>query len=316
VLTARCDPKLATRVLRFTCLSLIACSSSHPATDHPIDGVQPDVPDSPPPALCAGKTAQPRDATWTVNVGGTKRTAEVHVPASYDPSKPTAVVLDLHARLGNGADEAMLTSSTAKSDSAGFIVVYPESMTSPTSWNAGGCCDPANTNHIDDVGFISALLDQLESQLCVDDHRVFAMGMSNGAYLSHTLACELGDRIAAIGPVAGLLLQNPCNPTRAMPSLMVNGTADSLSVYQYVPQTVQFWTDYNHCTSMQTTYQKGVATCVTHGGCDNGADVELCTIQDGGHQWPGGETIPLLGNNTNDLIATDALWDFFVAHPR
>jgi polyhydroxybutyrate depolymerase len=300
--------------------SLFACSSSQTTPETIIDASTTDTTvvtgDGPAAVTCSGRTSQPLDATWTVKVGSAMRTAEVHVPASYDPSKPTPVVIDLHGRVSNGSQEASLNNSIAKSDSAGFIVVHPESMTSPTSWNAGTCCDPANTNNVDDVGFINALLDQLEAQLCVDTHRVFAMGMSNGAYFSHTLACEMGDRIAAIGPVAGLLLMTTCNPARPMPNIMVNGTADSLSLYQYVPQTVKFWTDFNKCTTTQTTYQQGSATCVTHGGCDGGADVVLCTINNGGHQWPGGQTLPFLGNNTNDLIATDALWSFFMAHPH
>ncbi len=61
---------------------------------------------------------------------------------------------------------------------------------------------------------------------------------------------------------------------------------------------------------------QGDATCVTHGGCTSGADVVLCTIQGGGHQWPGGETLPFLGKKSTDINATDALWTFFVAHPR
>ena len=277
----------------------------------------PDAPDAPvSTTACGDKQPQPLDATWTVMVGNLARTANVHVPASYDPTKGTAVVIDLHGRLGDAAGEAALNGSIAKSDAAGFIVVHPQSATSPTSWNAGACCDPANTDNVDDVGFISALIDQLEAKLCVDPDRVYAMGMSNGAYMSHTLACKLADRIAATGPVAGLLLQSPCNPSRPVPTLMVNGTADQLSQYQFVPQAVDFWVNNNHCTTMMTTYQNGVATCVRHGGCTGGADVELCTIQDGGHQWPGGETLPFLGNNTTDLIATDAIWDFFVAHPR
>jgi poly(3-hydroxybutyrate) depolymerase len=60
--------------------------------------------------------------------------------------------------------------------------------------------------------------------------------------------------------------------------------------------------------------QHGDATCVTHGNCADGADVELCTIA-GGHQWPGGFVIPGLGYRSNDLMATDAIWSFFVAHP-
>jgi polyhydroxybutyrate depolymerase len=198
----------------------------------------------------------------------------------------------------------------------GFIAIYPESAVSPTAWNSGTCCEPANTTNIDDTGFMRKLLDEAEAKLCVDTSRVYMMGMSNGGYESHRIGCEMADRFAAIGPVAGLLLFQGCAPTKPMPVMMVNGTSDTLTQYQYVAQSVNFWKGKNGCTTMATTYQNGVATCVTHGGCTAGADVVLCTIQNGGHQWPGGDTLPFLGNNTTDIIATDALWDFFVAHPR
>ena len=267
-------------------------------------------------ATCEGKTAQPLDATWTITVGSAMRTAKVHVPASYDPSKRTALVVDIHGRTQNASAEMALTHSVAKSDAAGFIAIYPESGTSPTSWNSGTCCEPATTNNVDDTAFFRKLLDEAEAKLCIDASRIYLMGMSNGAYQAHRMACELSDRIAAIGPVAGLLLFQGCAPTKPMPVMMVNGTADTLSQYQYVAQGVDFWKAKNQCTTMTTTYQNGVATCVTHGGCAAGADVVLCTIQGGGHQWPGGETLPFLGTKSDDIIATDALWDFFVAHAR
>jgi len=297
---------------------LTACGSSHDAAsgDAPASSDAPSSIDAPASATCAGKTTQPLDARWMVTVGGVSRAANVHVPASYDPNASTPVVINVHGRTQNAAAQASLSHAIPKSDAAGFILVHPESVTSPTSWNSGTCCDPATTNNVDDVGFIGALLDDLESKLCVDPDRVYVMGMSNGAYMAHELACTMADRVAAIGPVAGLLLQSPCNPTRPMAAMLVNGTADSLSQYQYVAQGVDFWTGANHCTTMQQTYQNGDTTCVTHGGCDAGADVVLCTVTDGGHQWPGGETLPFLGKKSDDIIATDALWDFFVAHPR
>lgn len=273
--------------------------------------------DAPPQsATCDGKTSQPLDATWNITVGSATRVARVHVPASYDPSKRTPLVLDIHGRTQNASGEMSLTHSIPKSDAAGFIAIYPESATSPTSWNSGTCCEPATTNNLDDTGFFRKLLDEAEAKLCIDTSRVYMMGMSNGGYQSHRMGCELADRVAAIGPVAGLLLFQGCSPTKPMPVMMVNGTSDSLSQYQYVASGVNFWKNKNQCTTMTTTYQNGDATCVTHGGCTGGADVVLCTIQDGGHQWPGGEEIPFLGKKSNDLIATDALWDFFVAHPR
>ena len=274
--------------------------------------------DAPPAsATCDGKPAQPLDATWTMTVGPLQRTARVHVPASYDPTKRTPVVINIHGRTSNASQQATISRVIAKSNAEGFVVIHPEGWGSPTSWNTGGgCCDPAAANNIDDGGFMKKLLDEAEAKLCVDTSRVYVMGLSNGGYLAHRMACELTDRVAAIGPVAGLLSLQTCAPTKPMPVFLVHGTADTLVSYDWVDETVNYWRIKNGCTTMQTTFTQGDVTCVTHGGCTGGADVVLCTVQDGGHQWPGGETIPFLGKKTDNLIATDAIWDFFVAHPR
>jgi len=269
-----------------------------------------------PPASCAGKAAQPVDATWTLEVGGRQRVARVHVPASYDPATPTPVVFDVHGRTQDAAGQMQLSRSIAKSDAAGFVAIYPESATSPTSWNSGSCCDPASTTGLDDTGFMAALLDEAEARLCVDVRRVYMMGMSNGGYESHRIACELADRFAAVGPVAGLLLYGACAPSRPVPVMMINGTSDTLSQYTFVDEGVAFWVEHDQCTTSATIYTNGDASCVTHGGCAGGAEVVLCTIAGGGHQWPGGTPLPLLGKKSDDLIATDVLWEFFVAHPR
>lgn len=303
-------------------LVVVACGA--PGTKSPggddDDGVTPDgaavTPDTGPQALCAGKQDQPLDATWTIEVGGQQRVARVHVPASYDPSTPTPVVFDVHGRTADAASQMNLSRSVAKADAEGFIAIYPESATSPTSWNSGSCCQPASTSNLDDTGFMTALLDEAEARLCVDSSRVYMMGMSNGGYESHRIACELSDRFAAVAPVAGLLLFSGCSPSRAVPVMMVNGTSDQLSQYMFVDQGVAFWRDHNQCTTMSTTFSNGDASCVTHSGCTDGADVVLCTIAEGGHQWPGGATLPFMGKKSDNLIATDAIWEFFENHPR
>lgn len=312
-------------MIRAALLVLVACnsSSSMPAVDDaasssgdaPGDSTMIDAPVQT--ATCETKTAQPLDATWSVTVGTVTRTARVHVPASYDPSKRTPLVINLHGRTSNGTQQAWLSHAIQKSDAAGYIVMHPESSTSPTSWNAGGgCCDPAAAQNVDDSGFIRKLLDDAEAKLCIDTSRVYVTGLSNGGYLAHRVACEMTDRIAAIGPVAGLLQLQTCAPTKPMPVMLVHGTSDTLVPYDWVPPTVNYWKAKNQCTTQATTYQNGAATCVTHGGCTGGADVVLCTITGGGHQWPGGEEVPFLGTKSDDIIATDAMWNFFVAHPR
>ena len=268
-------------------------------------------------ATCDGKTAQPLDATWNITVGSAQRVARVHVPASYDPKKRTALLIDVHGRTVNASSQMTLSKSKEKADAEGFIVIHPESGTSPTAWNSGTCCDPASTNNVDDTGFMKKLIDEAEAKLCIDPQRIYMMGMSNGGYESNRIACELADRVAAVGPVTGLLLFSGCNPTRPVPIMMINGTADTLTQYQYAVQTADIWKGKNGCTTQMQTYQNGDTTCVTHGGCTAGADVVLCTVQDGGHQWPGGGSeFPFLGKKSNDIIATDALWDFFKAHPK
>ena len=268
-------------------------------------------------ATCAGKQAQPANANWSVTVGSLTRTTKVHVPASYDPTKRTPLVINLHGRTGNALSQEVLSHALAKSDKEGFVVMHPEAWGSPTSWNAGGgCCDPAYANNIDDVGFVAKLIDEAEEKLCLDADRVYVMGLSNGGYLAHRVACELSDRVAAIGPVAGLLSLPTCAPARPMPVWLVHGTADQIVSFAWVDETVDYWKAKNGCTTQTPSYSNGDASCVTYGGCKGGADVVACTIADGGHQWPGGDALPFMGKKSDNLVATDAIWEFFVTHPR
>jgi polyhydroxybutyrate depolymerase len=305
-------------VIRALIVLLAACGGS---SKEPPSSVEPDsstMPPDPDAAMvtCAGKEMQPRDQTWTLTVGNLSRTAKVHVPASYDPTKPMPLVVNIHGRTSNATSQLQLSHAIAKSDSAGFIVIHPEAWGTPTSWNAGTCCDPARASNIDDIGFMKKILDEAEAKLCIDLDRVYAMGLSNGGYMSHRMACELSDRVAAIGPVASNLLYQGCAPSRPVPVWMAHGTGDLIVSYSFVGPTVDFWVAKNGCTTMSTTFTNGDTSCVTHSGCTAGADVVLCTVQDGGHQWPGGDELPFLGKKTDAIVATDAIWDFFVAHPR
>lgn len=273
-------------------------------------------------AACTGKLAQPVDATWTIVSSGVNRTANVHVPANYDPTKATPVVLNFHGFTSNAAEEALLSGMSDKADKEGFVVVYPEGLNS--SWNAGACCGVSAQSGVADVQFVSDLIDSLEVQICVDTKRVFATGMSNGGFLSHRLGCELSDRIAAIAPVAGVLGIPQCDPKRAVPVMHFHGTLDPLVPWNGdptlgfppVPDTFAGWATRDGCTGDPTsTYDKGDAHCATYDKCGAGATVTLCTIDNGGHTWPGGLPVPALGNTSTDISATDEMWTFFTKHP-
>jgi polyhydroxybutyrate depolymerase len=272
-------------------------------------------------ACSSAPTAKPgSDFDVRVTTGGKQRSARVHVPKSFDGSKPTPLLLNFHGRMSTASQEELISKTTTKSDAAGFVVVYPDGI--GQTWNAGLCCGQAQADGIDDVAFTRALLDEIERKICVDAKRVFATGLSNGAFMVQRLACELSDRIAAIGPVAGQLLSSPCAPSRPVPVMHFHGDADPIVSYQGTfgmqgaQASTKAWATRNGCGATPAqTYAKGDATCATYSGCTSGADVTLCTIAGGGHTWPGGMPIPGLGKTSQDIDATDAMWDFFSKHP-
>lgn len=240
---------------------------------------------------------------------------------------------------GGGGNAQQFEDTSAQmdpiADREGFITVYPNGTGRVTTWNAGTCCGASVTDTIDDVGFVRAVLDDIATALCVDRRRVFAAGMSNGAMLTHRLGCELSDRIAAIAPVAGTDMTTVCSPTRPVAVFEVHGTMDghvpwaggtgcgpSQASFTSVPETLARWQARDHCTGTATQYfSQGNGRCVTNGQCAHGSAVVLCTIDGGGHSWPGGvahpERLPCPANGpqSSTFIASEAIWQFFAAHP-
>jgi polyhydroxybutyrate depolymerase len=285
----------------------------------------PDAPGTPAAITCTGKTKPDADTTWTIMSGGIARVVNVHVPGGYDPSRGTALVLNFHGFTSDAPQEALLSLMNDKAENAGFIVMYPYGTGSPLSWNAGACCGTAASDGIDDIQFVRDILDKAQTDLCIDPSRVYATGMSNGGFLSHRIGCELADRFAAIAPVAGVLGIDSCAPSRPVPVIEFHGTDDTLVPWDGseslgfppVMDTFHGWAHRDGCTGEPAqTYAHGDATCQTYDHCDAGAEVTLCTIDGGGHTWPGGTPVPSLGVTSTDINATDAMWSFFASHPK
>jgi polyhydroxybutyrate depolymerase len=210
--------------------------------------------------------------------------------------------------------QELFSGMTTKANAEGFVVVHPEGL--GASWNAGPvCCSPSNTNMVDDVGFIAAMLDAITADLCIDPRRIYATGMSNGGYMSYRLACELSGRLAAVGPVAGAVGITNCNPTRKIPVIAFHGTLDSLVSFASDQMSIAGWVTRNGCNATpMNTFAKGDSSCDTY-TCPENSTVTFCTVQDGGHTWPGSAIQIPVGKTTLDLVATDAMWAFFKAHP-
>ena len=250
---------------------------------------------------------------------------DLYVPTTYDPAESYALVINLHGLDGTPTGQEMLSRMTKVAEEEAFIVAAPAATAK--SWNAGACCGLAMAKGIDDVAFVSDLIDAVSAEYHVDSRRVFATGMSNGAKMAHRLACDLSGRIAAIAPVSGGLVLEQCEPARPVAVLYFHGTADPISpflggytgiVNTPALVTIERWADINGCSEeTEVVYQEGEVTCTAHMDCEDGATVTLCKVEGGGHTWPGGMRMPEegAGHTTYDIDASRYMWEFFKAHP-
>jgi polyhydroxybutyrate depolymerase len=246
---------------------------------------------------------------------GLKRTALVHIPESVDLEARAPLVLNFHGLTSNAEQQVFFSGMNPKADAEGFIVVYPNGVQS--SWNAGACCGAAIDQNIDDVGFVRALVAQLEKTLCIDERRIYATGMSNGGFMSHRLACEAADLFAAVAPVSAVNGMDTCTPSRPMPVMMFNGTLDPLVAYNggglfgSAEATFTDWSVRDACDDAPAPGKSnGAASCLQHELCDADVSVVFCTFEGMGHCWPGNEFCPF-GAASTDLSANDEMWEFF-----
>ena len=279
---------------------------------------------------CFDETVTAQDYQCALKYDGLRRTFRAHLPSGYDPSRPAPLVFAFHGGIGTGKFMERHTGLNAVANENYFVAVYPDGY--HRTWNAGACCEDAMRKNVDDVGFVRAMITELSKKLSINHQRIYATGFSNGSMLSHRLACDLSDRIAAIATVSGVIMMPPCAPADEMSVLVIHGTEDPRSLWagglgakdpdkgvrDSIPVTMDRLYDRYHCAAGDTVFlQQNAVTC-TRRDCSNGAEVGLCRVEGGGHQWPGAEAIwpDKLGPVNQDISASRVIWDFFAAHSQ
>jgi|SRR5579863_119120 len=276
------------------------------------------------------------DLTASIVVGGVTRTYVYHVPPTL--GKSVALVLSFHGHGGDGATQAKLTNFDALSDARGFIVIYPDGI--HRGWNDGR----EENAGADDIAFTKALIADFSKRFPIDPKRIYATGFSNGATFTEVLGCKMSETFAAIAPVSGYIPQvdaPSCSPKRAPSIVIVGGTADPIMPYVggeihlfgkdrglvlSAQQTISFWMVQAKCSQsplIEDIVHDGSSdgTSVTHAvyqRCAPGRGVELYTVVDGGHTWPGGPQYApriIVGKASTQLDASRVIVDFLLAHP-
>ncbi len=266
-----------------------------------------------PPITCKTPGHAVGDATITIHSAGLQRTMLIHLAPSYG-RQPQALIILYHGYSMTVQAMERTSGMDVEADKAGFIVVYPQGVDSPPSWNAGvGAYGP--TGDADDIQFTRDMLTYLEQNYCVDTHRVYLSGFSLGGGMAYRLACTLTSQIAAVATVSGAYypLSEGCHPSRPIPVMEIHGAADPSAPYNGYPALrmaavqdyLNGWIARDQCTGNPTTFfQKGDVTGIEWTQCANGTMVKHYRISDGVHSWPGSP-------HTTTVINGDVvIWNF------
>jgi len=293
-------------------------------------------------AGCQTATAVPPGTTdKTMTSGGQQREYQIIIPKSYDGTKAMPILFSLHPDVISYRIVPPMVGFVDMAAKHDFIAVSPSGLVNGTIpyWMAVRTEPPGY-----DIAFFNDLLDKLEAELCVDPGRVYATGMANGSQMASLLACQLGDRITAVSPLAGPEWPKECNG-RPVPVMAFHGDKDPFTSYQDEKGDAKEIANRNYWKGdvppglpKHEGAEKAMSNWAAHNGCDAQPKVETISkdvirttwqnckaetifyhIVGGGHTWPS-RPVPafekIFGYTTMDIDATELMFDFWFRHRR
>lgn len=280
-----------------------------------------------------------KESTITLTWDGVTRKAIVYTPKNIRDLRDVPVVLFLHGG-GGKAENVERYGIRDYADRYGFVLVAPDGTGRLPlhTWNGGtwvvngqaqSCCGTAVRDHVDDVGFINALLDVLIADVHADAQRIYVTGFSNGAIMGYRLACELSERVAAVAVAAPPGLDDGCAPSRAIPLLHIIGDQDDrvpidggeglgfpglgpLFVALSAQTMISRWADLVGADPMERIVKDERGVLCTQRQTDTGIPATLCVLEGMGHRYPGTDPILPEEAKTEPLgdFDFDAIWSF------
>lgn len=286
---------------------------------------------------------------------GFDRHYRIHVPKSLDEKTLAPLVLCLHGGGGN-SEQGSVMGMTPLADEQGFIVVYPNGLNG--HWNDGrkSKVHQEQDKHVDDVGFLMSIVEQVKKKHNVDAKQIFATGVSNGGFMTQRLAMEQSETFSAVGIIVasmGLAIEDSFDPEFPVSVLFMNGTADPAVPYDggrltldlfprlrklrgmpledrgsciSTDAAVKHWVDRNGIKSkpVVSTFEdvdksdsSSVELSLWKGG-ERSTAVALYKVIGGGHGIPGRpqRMERIAGKYNQDIDAWQKIWEFFQTHRR
>lgn len=280
---------------------------------------------------------------WIDTPDGRRRHFRLYVPTTLRDDEAAPLLIALHGGLGTSGQFAANSGFDELAEANAFIVVYPDGIRAVPdrpglqTWNGGYCCGPAARKAVDDVGFVRFLIDLLSERFTLDEARIFAAGHSNGAIMAYRLACELSDRIVAIGVQAGSLGIDVCRPSESVSVLHIHGLADtnhpidggvgtgvSGVAFRSARDAVRTFAELAGCDDeplLVVGPSKPDVESSTWLNCLSDTAVRLITVAGASHAWMGHPAASegaaaLVGVPYGDFDSSRAIWSFLIQHPR
>jgi len=294
-------------------------SSSHASAPAPLTSTTTASPTTStlPVAACA-RPHRPGQFSQSFTFAGAARTYQLYVPPVYTGRRDVPIVFDFHGYGSNAVQQMVYGNFKPEADRDDFLIVAPDGQ-DPKNRHFNLSAEPGLQN---DVKMVGALLTHMESTLCVDAHRVYATGMSDGGAMTSTLACQMSNRFAAFAAVAVIIA---CGGPRPVPIMAFSGTADPIvpfrggtvnccghSTVGSAPGAMAGWAATDHCSpAFRDVRLSREVIRRTWTGCAATSAAIFYIIVGGGHTWPGSIPIPGLGMTTRQVDASATIWRFF-----
>ena len=285
-------------------------------------------------------------AAETIDIGGVARTYITQFPGI----KPAPLVVALHGNTQTGTDVRTRTSWALVANRERFGVIFPDGLNHawadlrPDTKRAGRA-PPAGT---DDVAFIVKLIEKYAADGSTDPKRVYITGLSNGGAMTMRMVCARAELFAA---AASVIINHTdesaaaCHPSRPVPVLMMNGTADPLIPFEggkgasrfavagfwSATQTLAFWRRVNGCEAADGAvtdlddrdHEDQSTVTLVESRCPPAHDVVLYRVNGGGHRMPGAfsdarfprAAAAFLGPQNHDIDGAETIWAFFRKFP-
>nr|ANV79673.1 hypothetical protein [uncultured Candidatus Thalassoarchaea sp.] len=252
-------------------------------------------------------TIQYTDNHTILEIGPSSRKAILELPGGHNVSHKLPLVVALHGYTSSGLGVSGFFDLIDSVHENGHLLLRPDGTISATGqrfWNATDACCNIWGQEVDDVSWLTSLINEAITYHGADPEGIIIVGYSNGGFMAHRMACERGDMLRSIISLAGATHYdfNDCPNTGYPNVLQIHGTSDSVIFYDggailgdnypAASQTVFSWANRSGCDLTYTEINqldlispRGVNDTneYEHLNCSSGNRVSLWEIPNGSH---------------------------------